>query len=1047
MSVSLGTLTTTGNIERATERKIVKASNGTLLLFANDGGNLVYKKSTDDGDNWDAGWTTVYSGYTNMYSFDVMIHTNDDISIAHDGFSGNTRWFYQRLTYISGTTWTTETEVLGNSAVSVNTIKLSERANGDLWVAYNPGYTIRVSTDNGASWAGNITSPIGSSEVIWSMIPHGNDMWYFMFKNGYYGYYVYTTGWSGLTVVSGSGNTNQKDGTCVLKIADDNIWVATSTASGIKVNNWNGATWSDEVITNNAGDDWGALSNVDGNPCLVWRDDTGGQEDISYRLYNGSSWDAQVDVTDSAEGDSWLSCADNDSGSLYFTWLAGDSDPRTVTFDKVAIVNAMETITIEESLGLEDDVTLNIPIENISIEELLGLYEETRLAKEIIPSETLGLSDTVELNIPVENITINESLGLGDIARLPFTRTIELAESLGITEEIVIGISETVNASSRIISFNPLLIITDTNPAVLIEVNIDTPSTPQWTTYDLNVSGETVRNATDITYNTTNGFIYITCATGQLMKVDATDFYARTQIDLGTTNGLTHAENLATGLITYSSTDKSTGQIMVLDESEIDSVNLDIRYAMQHTDKIPLQINTVLASVLDLDIRVLAVETASIGVDIRFLKYDYSVVSDSPIDYTDWIVKINGVDMVPLKDVDMKSIVVNITSATKSSASFLLHREHDKLNYTNAGAGSIITSNNSVAIYIDGNLVFNGKVSNIDTASETESVIVTAQADIPTTKKNSISLPLPSVNEQLNLYHCLVDNVSIDNPYIATDEENPEYYKGIKYDKGIMTKQKVSRYSTMYSVLSEINAGTFSPKQNWSYFWKASIKYLASSSSFGSTSTTNSRYIGPSLSPISSDVIELVSVGHYHQRIYDDIVSNLGYGYIGSAPYLEISGPNGVLQVTTRWEDKADGLYNVDDPSFDNRNLLYHIAQLEYEKLQNINGGILPITSTEIHLSLNGYFYYDVNLLSRINLTNTTTANIYNGINGFPVAVKGIRLSSSDMKAVLTCDNQKSQEELDEIDARYPSDDSGQRDGVTRKQYSKWDILSRSYVS
>ncbi|MFA5777866.1 MAG: hypothetical protein WC906_05560, partial [Parcubacteria group bacterium] len=77
---------------------------------------------------------------------------------------------------------------------------------------------------------------------------------------------------------------------------------------------------------------------------------------------------------------------------------------------------------------------------------------------------------------------------------------------------------------------------------------------------------------------------------------------------------------------------------------------------------------------------------------------------------------------------------------------------------------------------------------------------------------------------------------------------------------------------------------------------------------------------------------------------------------------------------------------------------------------------------------------------------NTTTANIYKNLNGFPVAVKSISISSNDMKVMLNCDNQKVQLELDEIDSSLPDITNYKKEAVVKLQYDKYDPIARQWV-
>jgi len=116
-------------------------------------------------------------------------------------------------------------------------------------------------------------------------------------------------------------------------------------------------------------------------------------------------------------------------------------------------------------------------------------------------------------------------------------------------------------------------------------------------------------------------------------------------------------------------------------------------------------------------------------------------------------------------------------------------------------------------------------------------------------------------------------------------------------------------------------------------------------------------------------------------------------------------------------------LYSGQNASYNFTSFAKEVADLEYQKILNINGNVLPITSAGINLTLDAYYFYNIKLLTRINIDNTTTVNIYNKNNGFPVGVKSIRLTSSDMQVTLDVDNKKSVIEIAEIDGEFPDED------------------------
>lgn len=155
-------------------------------------------------------------------------------------------------------------------------------------------------------------------------------------------------------------------------------------------------------------------------------------------------------------------------------------------------------------------------------------------------------------------------------------------------------------------------------------------------------------------------------------------------------------------------------------------------------------------------------------------------------------------------------------------------------------------------------------------------------------------------------------------------------------------------------------------------------------------------------------------------------VDYISYYTIGSAPFKDVSIRNGMKVTKPRLEDEGDGLYSVKGESYDYRKYCKLVADLEYEKLKNINGDVLPETSCDLSMTIDAYLYYKISLLTRINIDNTTSANIYNGGNGFPVSVKSITITSSNRKVSLNADNLKSTPELEVINSSYPDENDSE---------------------
>jgi len=642
--------------------------------------------------------------------------------------------------------------------------------------------------------------------------------------------------------------------------------------------------------------------------------------------------------------------------------------------------------------------------------------------------ETLQVSDEISFITNPETLDADETLSLSDeISFLKNPEDIDADESIALAEDVSFTLVELTDYGSQIIFLNPLIFVTNSDPAKIASIDITDPANPVKTAQEL--VGCTY--AKGVVYNATNEYFYVICAEGKVCKVNKNDLTDQTIINTGETDIMQYVDSLNTFFKTYTTTDDSDGEIVMIDEREIEKINTDLRWLESITKKISTRLNWILGKIVDTDLRWLATQTSKIKTNLRWLKYSYATVSQYPVDYTDLVVKINGVDLVPLDDIDMDSFSVthdvNAEELIGSNVTFTLNRRHDRLDLDNQGNASQITNQNDVIVQINGITEFTGKVANLNCNSELETVTVIAIGTRPTDKRHTVSIPLSSVNEQLNLYHCIMDNPIVDNPYIDPTDEDPQYFKGIEVDLGTEIKQNILRYSSFLNTATlaeKLESGDWKPKQNWSYFWLASFKHLI----LGLTQGTL-RYIGTSIRSLSTDAWEIITASYKYQKELDDTETELGVYQVGSAPYDVQSHTNGRKIVKDKWEDRKDGLYLVRDEGYDYEQYAKDVADLEYQKILNINGNVLPITSCSISLSIDAYYYYNLGLLTRLNLTNTTTANIYNNANGFPVAVKTITIKcatqgENSMLVTLNCDNQKSQVELDEIDDLYPDEES-----------------------
>lgn len=661
--------------------------------------------------------------------------------------------------------------------------------------------------------------------------------------------------------------------------------------------------------------------------------------------------------------------------------------------------------------------------------------------------ESFSLNDSWSIQTNPALASIEETISFDDewlIYSNPEQESID--NSISLSDNWSITTDEHTDYATKVISYNPLIYVTNTDPAKIASINISDPSNPIKTVYT--ITG--CKYAQDVILNDTNDYFYVICAEGKVAKIEKSNLSNQTIINTGETDNLVLGAILENYFKTYVATDDANGEIVMIDEATITSLNTDLRFIQQINTIISTRLDTILGSIFNTDLRYKVLSTSKVNTDLRWLKYSYATTSQYPIDFDDIIVKINGTDLCPLNDVNLKSIIIthNIDEEEEigSQATFFLNRRHDKLDYDNQGNSSQITNQNAIVIIINGITEFSGKIAHYHTNSEEETVQVTAKGTRSSDRRHTVSIPMSSLNTDLNLFDCLVHDVNVDNPYIDPTSENPEYYKGIEVDLGTEIEQNILKFQSFQNVTTlaeDIESGDFQPKQNWTYFWFAKFRNFVTN-----RVQATLVYLGSSLGSISTDTYTLEGTSYKYQKQLDDTETELGVYQSGSAPYNTISVKNGKKIVKDKYEDRNDGLYITRDEGYDYEQYAKDIADLEYQKLQNINGDVLPITTATIDVSFNAYYYYNLKLLTRINVTNTTTSNIYKNNNGFPISVKTITINTGTMIVSLSCSNQKSQVELLEIDAQYPDeeDETYLFPEEETKIASKFDPATWSYI-
>ncbi len=631
--------------------------------------------------------------------------------------------------------------------------------------------------------------------------------------------------------------------------------------------------------------------------------------------------------------------------------------------------------------------------------------------------ETITLDDNWQVQTDPAIVDIDETVKLDDIWQVQTNPAVaDIIDTITLSDTWSLATIEKADFISKILSINPLIFVTDTNPAKIFKVDITDPNNPTITGTSL----IGVQGAKSVSYNATTGFLYVACKSGKVVKVDFTDLSIQTIIDLNDIDDLETIDNFDTESITFISTDSSLGELHMLDEREVSILDTNFQFLHENINQMDAAFDWIEADLLDTNFQFLGIIENQINTDFKWIEAPATV---TPIGRTDFDVKINGNSLTG-DDLVLDSIIIIHTDGEEDSVTFRVARYHDNLNQTINGVSSIITSQNSVQIFIKGEEEFNGNVSNINCVfeSDQEYIDITAKGTQQIESVKNVTLSLPNKTSQLSLYDVLIQNPVITNPIIDPNDENPQFFKGIEVDLGEKIIQTISRYrsfSNTETIASNVENGEFNPKQNWSYFWFASFRNFVTGIVQGTL-----RYIGASIGSLSNDTWQLLRMAYRYQRQFDDITTDLGTYQVGSAPFQVISTKNGIKITKNKWSDKPDGLYREKDAGYNFEDFAKQVADLEFEKIQTINGVVAPKTTASMTLSIDAYYFYNIKLLTRINIDNTIESGIFKNNNGFPVSIKSITISSQFMNISLSTNNLKSDTELQEIDDRYPDEES-----------------------
>jgi len=345
MSVNLGTIYSPLSTAYPHQRKLLKSSNGTLLLFSwFELQKIQYKVSTDNGDTWGA-WIDVETYYVAGGSYpDVIIDDSDNIYVTW-AYIPSKIIYLRKLTYSAGS-WSVGS-LITVSTSSVNGYPtIIKRANNQLFVTtrYTSGGVNDLyafySDDDGANWSSdyinissgylniNATVSLIVGTTIWAITYYADNLVYNIWDDN-------TNSWgSTQTIATSLPRYYSEMG--VGKVSDSEIYIAVTTSGGVKVFKYTSSWDAGSLLSSNTYDNSPSVSIINNKPIITWSDSSDNAiHNIVYRVWNGSIWESQASITSDSLKNKNPSTIKSHSGTLYVCWVTGSIAPYILYFEKV----------------------------------------------------------------------------------------------------------------------------------------------------------------------------------------------------------------------------------------------------------------------------------------------------------------------------------------------------------------------------------------------------------------------------------------------------------------------------------------------------------------------------------------------------------------------------------------------------------------------------------------------------------------------------------------------------------------------------------------
>jgi len=280
---------------------------------------------------WDAKWDAAPA---------VVLGSDQRIWVFwHSYRTGNAEIFYKIYDSSQVHRWSSEIQLTNNPGIDITPYAV-QTADGKIWVVWMTNrmgnYEIFYKIFNGTSWSNDIRLTFDSSRDEMPAVLQTLDgkIWVFWdsFRGASYDIFYNATIDNGETWTWGqlTFSTYDEWDPSVMRAIDGKIWLAFTKRDDIYYMVYDGVSWSAETqLVKDPSDDWHSsiMQDSDGKIWVFWDSNRIlyeglPQTDIFYKVYDGVSWSAELQLTtEPAEEDDMPFAVQDNSGTLWIFWM------------------------------------------------------------------------------------------------------------------------------------------------------------------------------------------------------------------------------------------------------------------------------------------------------------------------------------------------------------------------------------------------------------------------------------------------------------------------------------------------------------------------------------------------------------------------------------------------------------------------------------------------------------------------------------------------------------------------------------------------------